>query len=292
MSERRYNWRLLPAVLPVLLAGWWLAGGSPPQSPPDEEYIGSETCLACHEIHPAFSRTAHAEQECEDCHGPGGKHLESGGDDKSIGFSQRPASRYADACLKCHGREPGMALFRTSEHGRGGIACGSCHQVHPEEPGFGLLAGRELDLCSGCHPAALASFRKPFHHPVLEGTMECSDCHNPHSGDQPPLRRMVVGTEENCAGCHADKNGPFVFEHAPLEISSCQSCHEPHGAINARMLRRTDVAQLCLECHSRSAGLAASQPFSFHDLRSPRFRNCTTCHREIHGSNVSPHFLR
>ncbi len=297
MSKRR---KIFPLLLItglaagfLVLAGWQLAAESSqqPASAPDQ-FVGSETCLACHSIHPALFRTPHGDQECESCHGAGGVHVESGGEDRSIGFGHRPAKAYSEACLSCHAQRGPLSIFRISEHARGGISCGSCHQMHPEEPGFGLLADRQLDLCSSCHPAARASFQKPFHHPVLEGAMECTDCHNPHSGEQASLRRFAIATEENCTSCHAEKNGPFVFEHAPQQVTNCSSCHEPHGGINPRMLRRTRVSQLCLECHSRSAGLAASQPPSFHDLRSPRYQNCTSCHREIHGSNVSPLFLR
>ena len=35
-----------------------------------------------------------------------------------------------------------------------------------------------------------------------------------------------------------------------------------------------------------------SQPPSFHDLRSPRYQNCTTCHITVHGSNTSPLLLK
>jgi hypothetical protein len=31
---------------------------------------------------------------------------------------------------------------------------------------------------------------------------------------------------------------------------------------------------------------------AFHDLRTPRFRVCSTCHVKIHGSNVNRDFLR
>jgi predicted CXXCH cytochrome family protein len=75
-------------------------------------------------------------------------------------------------------------------------------------------------------------------------------------------------------------------------VNSCATCHEPHGSINPKMLRRTQVVQLCLECHSMTPGVAAVQPPAFHDIRTARFRNCTVCHREIHGSNVDPAFFR
>ena len=61
------------------------------------------------------------------------------------------------------------------------------------------------------------------------------------------------------------------------------------------MLIRQDVKTLCLECHA-NVGVAAATiggvPPAFHDLRSPRFRNCTTCHVKIHGSYVNRTLLR
>jgi predicted CXXCH cytochrome family protein len=71
------------------------------------------------------------------------------------------------------------------------------------------------------------------------------------------------------------------------------SCHEPHGSTNPMALTRPRVDQLCLECHSLiEGGTFGSQPPSFHDLRSPRYRNCTTCHVAVHGSNTSPMLLK
>jgi hypothetical protein len=58
------------------------------------------------------------------------------------------------------------------------------------------------------------------------------------------------------------------------------------------MLIRHEVHQLCLECHSLTPGVATSQPPAFHDIRSSRYRNCTVCHREIHGSYVDPTLTR
>ena len=60
----------------------------------------------------------------------------------------------------------------------------------------------------------------------------------------------------------------------------------------------------CLECHSNVssvAGTGAQQapsgglggvPPAFHNLRDPRYRNCTLCHQKIHGSYVNRDFLR
>ncbi|MGH9719859.1 MAG: hypothetical protein ACRD8O_06575 [Bryobacteraceae bacterium] len=60
------------------------------------------------------------------------------------------------------------------------------------------------------------------------------------------------------------------------------------------MLTRNKVGMQCLECHSNiGAGLVAGGvATAFHDLRSARFQNCTTCHVKIHGSFVSRSLLR
>ena len=41
-----------------------------------------------------------------------------------------------------------------------------------------------------------------------------------------------------------------------------------------------------------SSGGSSAQPPAFHDIRSPRYQNCTSCHARIHGSNSSHLFLR
>ena len=65
---------------------------------------------------------------------------------------------------------------------------------------------------------------------------------------------------------------------------------------NPRMLTRANVRFLCLECHANlptvPSSVAGVVPPSFHDLRSPRFQNCTVCHQKIHGSHVDRNLLR
>lgn len=99
--------------------------------------------------------------------------------------------------------------------------------------------------------------------------------------------------EPVCVSCHTDKRGPFVFAHPALVAGTCLSCHEAHGSANPMMLSRARVSQVCLECHTGvPSGTVGSQPPSLHDLRSPRYQNCTTCHVAVHGSNSSPKLLR
>lgn len=262
-----------------------------PAGPPQK--VGNETCLGCHDIAASFSHNPHAKQECESCHGPGSVHVDSGGEDKSTSFKAHPPRWANGQCLSCHGQNHEISDFHKGAHGKGGLACTSCHQIHAERVRFALLkTEQEVDLCVGCHQTARADFLKPFHHPVLEQAMKCTDCHSPHEENLTPMMRKAAGSAQRCVSCHSDKRGPFVFEHVPVRVNSCESCHQPHGSVNARMLRRSEVHQLCLECHSMTPAVLASQPPSFHDIRTPRFRECTVCHRMIHGSNASPVFFK
>jgi DmsE family decaheme c-type cytochrome len=156
-----------------------------------------------------------------------------------------------------------------------------------------MLKSNEPQLCIGCHTETKAQFSKPFHHKVLEGTMKCSDCHNAHGGFESKQTKLSVGVDSVCIKCHSDKQGPFVFEHAPLKLEGCASCHIPHGTSNPKMLKRPQVRQLCLECHSGITDqLSDGPPGGPHSQLSIRSTNCTVCHASIHGSNASNVFFR
>ncbi len=281
---------LATTVLFLSTFAWGLQqqGSQPPVPPSVPEKVGDEMCLVCHDTYTSVKRTPHASVECEACHGAGSLHVEAGGG-MDLSFKNKDFSWVKDQCQDCHRQAPHLSNFSRSAHARAMVSCTSCHQAHPEQARAGMLTQAQKDLCASCHQASVAQFRKPFHHPVMEGAMTCSSCHTPHSEGQ---RRVAFGTEIECASCHTDKKGPFVFEHASLEVNGCEICHQPHGSVNPKMLTRSQVRLVCLRCHSASAGTAGSQPFAFHDLRSPRFRECTVCHRAIHGSNVSSSFLR
>jgi hypothetical protein len=39
--------------------------------------------------------------------------------------------------------------------------------------------------------------------------------------------RNSAGGDSTCVKCHADKQGPFVYERAPVKVEGCQVCHTP-----------------------------------------------------------------
>ena len=294
----------------------------------DDDYVGSETCAACHEPQAkAFEPTKHAKLNtipswkekrtgCESCHGPGKAHVESNGDKlKIVSFKRMDPKAAADTCLACHAGKESHNNFRRGEHWRNNVGCSDCHTVHgpppsgkfqlgsttligdasnlnPGQANDAQLRANEPQLCMACHNETKAQFSKPFHHKVLEGTMRCSDCHNPHGGFEQKQGKLGIGADAACIKCHTNKQGPFVYEHAPLKVEGCAMCHTPHGSSNPKMLKRPQIRQMCFECHTGITDELSPQVPSRHNQAQMREQQCTVCHSAIHGSNSNRLFFR
>jgi DmsE family decaheme c-type cytochrome len=238
--------------------------------------------------------TLSGEALCATCHGDGAKHVESGGDVTLIQSGKGAAG--GQTCLTCHDKSARRTSMKTGVHApTETVSCQSCHSIHgaaTRQPH--LLKAAPASLCASCHSGPAAALHtKPFAHRTGRGGADCVTCHDPHAGAGKESLRMTRGGELPCLSCHTEKKGPFAYEHVVDVVGDCTTCHEPHGSVNPKMLNRPAVDQLCLQCHSRVGGsFLGSQPPSFHDLRVPRYRNCTTCHTAIHGSNRSPLLLK
>jgi predicted CXXCH cytochrome family protein len=291
-----------------------------------EDYVGTDVCKECHEDQfKAFFHTSHAKLTtlaswkgkavgCESCHGPGRVHVETGDPTKIISFKNKPSKEISEACLSCHAGKEEHNNFRRGEHWRNDVGCTECHSSHTpatgrnlassntfvagtnaEKPGYAtlkLLKESEPQLCLSCHSEVKHQFNMPFRHKVFEGVMRCGDCHNPHGGFELKQTRLATGADAACIKCHADKQGPFVYEHAPVKTEGCIACHTPHGSANPRLLITSRVAQLCLTCHSVAHGVGAEEPAGPQHNLNAQYANCTNCHIKIHGSRTSPVFFR
>jgi DmsE family decaheme c-type cytochrome len=193
-------------------------------------------------------------------------------------------------CMSCH-EETHHQMWTGSAHDRRGVACIDCHSVH----GFKSIEGqlktaREPETCYQCHKAIRARMMRTSHHPVREGLMTCTSCHNPHDGSRPKMIR-ADWTNELCFECHTEKRGPFLWEHAPVR-ENCLSCHNPHGSNHDKLLVAR-LPWLCQRCH-----LNTRHPGTLYDgtnaatLTAAGASNraiehaCKNCHQNIHGSNA------
>lgn len=308
--------RILSGVaMLVLLPIFWsvgrvnAAGEKPPQAVADSKtdpataagYSGSESCALCHaDVARKFGANPHSRLAlmhggkgvtCENCHGPGKAHVESGGDaTKIFRFTTASAKEVEAKCLACHsGAHPN---FERSPHGEAGVGCTSCHSVHSSasEENY-LLKTSQPKLCYTCHTDIKPAFAQPFHHKVDEGLIKCSDCHDPHGTFQSNQLRATADQNAICSKCHTETAGPFVEEHPVVKTEGCTSCHSPHGSPNPRLLNVSNVNTLCLQCHSASMNFNPAGTPSFHN-QATQYVSCTNCHTQIHGSNVDRYFFR
>ncbi len=137
-------------------------------------------------------------------------------------------------------------------------------------------------VCYNCHKAQEVQSHLPSHHPLEEGKMKCSDCHNPHGGTNGMLKEETV--TETCRTCHAEKAGPFVFEHVPV-TEDCTNCHKPHGSVQDNLLTQPQ-AFLCQKCHANTHA-----PRGSATRFAERYTTCTKCHTMIHGSDTDKVFF-
>jgi DmsE family decaheme c-type cytochrome len=266
--------------------------------------VGQKVCLTCHAAAAAafsetlmgrINKTHPGKFDCENCHGAGSEHVKAGGG-RGVGglISFRPDDTSHTPednngiCLACHERGD-RTYWSGSTHESRGLQCSNCHTVmrnvsHKNS----LKTAWEPETCFQCHKDRRAQLYRTSHMPMREGKMVCGDCHNPHgSFTEAMLREDSIN--DNCYKCHAEKRGPFLFEHLPVR-ENCDNCHEPHGSVNEHMLKIT-APRLCGECHTFDHG---PQIAAGPNVVQGFGRACLNCHTQIHGSNSpsGPLFLR
>jgi DmsE family decaheme c-type cytochrome len=311
----------------LVAAGWLTMAGTASAATPRQEavkappvqsaaphgaYAGSETCLGCHEnrgevlkagphshafragtpVAPFGCQTCHGNTKnnlgCESCHGPGKAHADAGGDKTKIKrFAELPPKDASEVCSSCHFRSK-HALWAGSQHDQRQVGCTTCHSVHAAKGDKQLKAADELQLCATCHRAIVNRQLKFNHMPVREGKLSCSSCHNVHGTQNVRLLRAGGTLTESCVSCHAEKRGPFLWEHAPV-TESCTTCHDPHGTSNDRMLISKQPF-LCQRCHVTSRhpptvyeGFTLNTSTNANKIFG---RSCVVCHQQVHGSNA------
>ncbi len=294
----------------ALMAAVMLLGGSTAfaQSGAPPATWSVTDCQGCHElaVGTVFANTRHAklDQSCANCHENVGEHAkaqmagEANGPVPSV--KKLAAGKLNETCLKCH-EKANQANYVSSMHSRRNVACTQCHSVHSAKSAKAQLKNaNDSELCYSCHKSERAKTMRTSHHPVREGKVSCSSCHNPHNGASP---KMIKADSVNdlCYSCHTEKRGPYIYEHAPVR-EDCVSCHDPHGSNHSRLLLNK-LPNLCWNCHLTGSGhfgsldnlttaqggkaVVAPSGTSGYPVIGSRFveRSCRTCHVALHGTN-------
>jgi predicted CXXCH cytochrome family protein len=183
-------------------------------APPQVEgatFVGNAACADCHTNYTrTFAASAHGrfhsdsprlagQTGCESCHGPGSKHVQSGGQGREK-FIVNPR-KSPDTCFACHLQT--HAEFRLPHHHQvleGRMHCGQCHDAHGfdiRKRAGGQALARLNETCADCHREQ----HKPHvfvHEALREG---CVACHAPHGSF---TQKLLHQCDANlCLKCHA-----------------------------------------------------------------------------------------
>lgn len=302
-----------PAPAPVVAPESPEPAATPPAveaakpAPKDLVLKGDAKCTRCHDENDnapvlAIGKTRHGvladgrNPTCTSCHGDSENHInvpegvkERPKPDRTFTKnSSTPVDARNTACLACHQGSRRM-LWAGSAHQSHDVACTDCHEIHTQHDKVRDKL-TQPDKCFTCHKEQRALVNRPVHHPVLEGKVACSDCHNPHGSAGPKLlvRDSVNAT---CYTCHMEKRGPFLWEHMPV-TDDCTNCHNPHGSTVERLLK-VRMPFLCQQCHEPTShrgnvpGFINANPYDNQPQSRgiTQARACLNCHTNIHGGN-------
>lgn len=274
-------------------------------APKDLVLKGDAACTQCHDEADgpnllAIGKTRHGTvadsrtPSCTSCHGASKDHLGYKGSGKppkpDVTFgatATASADQRTGACLTCHAKDAKRTHWEGSTHQSKDVTCANCHKVHVATD---AVRGKrtQAEVCFTCHKTQRVKLEKPSHHPVAEGKMACSDCHNPHGSTGPSLMKRA-SVNETCYTCHMEKRGPFVHSHQPV-TENCATCHEPHGTVADSMLKAR-APFLCHTCHTPHSPIQPSVTDKgsvtgwWNGADIAQGRGCVNCHTQIHGSN-------
>jgi len=199
----------------------------------------SALCVSCHQENAERLKQAHrhapvAAGRCTACHDPHGSP-----------FKFQLADAGNRACVRCH-EDIAQALAQAHVHAPAAAACSICHDAH-----------------AGSHPSQMKA----------AGNVVCLACHieNPSAriaaepralfgrGAVDDLDRLIataphVALDKSLRVGHPTIGHPVDGRRDPAEPKRdlrCTSCHNPHGAAGAKLLRfgATGTSPLCVRCH-------------------------------------------
>lgn len=207
--------------------------------------LGSQrygACQQCHgsQIRLSFDPGAHRYRtqfttlavNCESCHGPGRRHAD-----------------LARAGFPGGGTDIGLQALAALDKDASLMVCFRCHSLKQELRNDGYLPGDSLEEFFMLRMHVLEG--SPFHNDgrvrhfayqeshlysdcYLNGSMQCTDCHDPHSQRYRDVNGAPLGdrfADGQCLGCHASKaEAPERHTHhrSGSPGSRCVACHMPY----------------------------------------------------------------
>ena len=162
---------------------------------------------------------------CENCHGPGARHIAAKGARAAIVNPKRlPADRADEICMNCHqgGDTRILQPGKTERDFRPGMVLNDVVAIfklprQPDQPtDTDLLEHHESMRLSQCFRATATQSQR----------LSCNSCHNPHAATDyrqaclkchtAPLPATHPSRDSDCVGCHMPKRDVQVIAHSAL----------------------------------------------------------------------------
>ena len=162
-----------------------------------------------------------------------------------LAVASNPHSSDSENCLGCH---DSLIRGQTRHFVESNDDCMFCHERTPD--GDVLSFQSDNLVCVACHADHEVSLSTAGH-----ADLSCTECHNPHSSDQPNLfaRTELSVCADNCHGSHdlgiSHPTGARITDVTTGEMVTCVStCHSMHAPGNEKMLQMAST-ELCYQCH-------------------------------------------
>lgn len=198
---------------------WAMSPGFDNARPPDFTRIIDDRCLFCHNGYPGAGGALAAGIDCQRCHGPGGRHIESRGQARTIvNPSKLDSARQLDVCMQCHLETTSAelpAMIRRFDRTVNSFRPGERLTDYAVQFDDGRAEKFEV-VNQAYRMRQSACFLKS------SGRLTCTTCHDPHN----VLRGEAAAAKhrEQCRTCHTTVQ---TARHPDLQTSDCVSCHMP-----------------------------------------------------------------
>src|SRR5260370_5412791 len=185
-------------------------------------------CVVCHSGRPRLARDRNGVyldppfQElaigCENCHGPGGAHVASGGARRSIVNPARLSPRLAEQiCMNCHQGGDARVLQRGKDYsdfrpGRWLSDTLAILKIAPRRSDEDLLEHHSAMQASKCFNGS-------------GGKLSCFTCHDPHTQPQPA--EAAAWYRAKCLTCHSEASCKAPHQARAERGNDCTACHMP-----------------------------------------------------------------
>ncbi len=198
------------------------AGGRKSAPPVEAHFIGSKACATCHApLIAEFKKTLMGK------------------------ISDTPKGKGKFECENCHG--PGSAHVKAG----GGRGVGGILSFEADDP---RSAEEKNSVCLACHQRGERTYWAGSVHETRG--LACVNCHTIMKAVSRKYQLKTARIKDTCFQCHKLQRSQIQYSsHMPIRENkiTCTDCHNPHGSVTEKLIRRGFGERQLLQLPRREA---------------------------------------